>query len=287
MCAALKRARKRSRPAAPSARARASSVSSACSASARARGITGRHQEPGLAVLHRFGDAARGGRHDGPAEGHGVEQARAQALHVRREAEHREGGKQPVQVRCGSPAKITLRDRPSARACASSAGRSSPSPAITTATRGSRSRSRAVASIKVAWSLWPVRAATLPTTGLPSGTPRAARASRPPPIGGRSGTPSYTRRIRASGRPSPRRRSAMARLTAITRSQARYLTRDGRERRRKSTRRVAMTRARERASLRATSPADTAWGSWSCITSGRVSRRARARPRIPKGPRSP
>ena len=185
------------------------------------------------------------------------------------------------------PAKITLRDRPSAAARASSGARSSPSPAITTTTPGSRSRSRAVASIKVAWSLWPVRAATLPTTRLPSGTPRAARASAPPPTGARSGTPSYTSRTRESGMPSACSRSAMARLTAITRSQARYLTREGSERRRKSTRRVAMMRALEPASLRATSPADTAWGSWSCITSGRVSERARTSPRIPKGPRSP
>ena len=121
-------------------------------------------------------------------------------------------------------------------------------PRSRTATSGSRSRSRAAASIKVAWSLWSVRAATLPTTGRARGHAEGRERLAPPGRPARDRARPRTRGARA--RREGRRRAGARRDRAAHRDHAvarPVLDARGQPRaERKSTRRVAMTRALER-----------------------------------------
>ena len=192
------------------ARARRCSTSSERGGQRRRDRATGTTR-PGHAVLHRLRDAARRGRHHRAREAHRVEQARAQALHVRRQAEDVEGGEQPVEVVAEAGEDARGPPRPSACACAPRARLAARRrPRSRSAPRARARRTSAAASSRVAWSLWSVSAATLPTTGRAAGTPSARSASRPPGAGGRSGTPSYTTRTRSAARPSRPSTSATA-----------------------------------------------------------------------------
>ena len=240
MRSAVKRSSKRRRPASPIARAGARSLQHLDEGRGERLRVARGHDAAGHAVLDRLGDAAGGGGHDGAREAHRVEQAGAEPLHVRRQAEDVEGGDEPVEV--GAEARRRRRGprRPRARACASQRGRSSPSPDDHEAGLGHRARTRAAASSSVAWSLWSVSAATLPTTGAPAGTPRARSARRPPAAGGPVGHALVDDADAVAGqRRPPRATRAIARLTAITRRQAPYFQRESGPRSGKSTRRRA------------------------------------------------
>src|SRR5258708_4059040 len=144
-----------------------------------------------------------------------------------------------------NPANRTWPSRPSSWARARSQLSSSPWPTITNRTSGTRAITCAAAMRRVAWSLCPVSAATLPTTGAPAGTPSARSASSPPAVGARSGTPSYTTRTWAADRPPSSSTRATARLTAMTRRHRRYFQRERAPRSANPTRREATSRAAE------------------------------------------
>ena len=192
------------------------------------------------------------------------------------------GSRQSTSSR--KPAKTTRPSRPSACAGIRRRPSSSPWPTITNRASGTRAITRAAAASRVAWSLCAVRAATLPTTGAPAGTPRARNASAPAPAGARSGTPSYTTRTRAGGRPPFSSTRATAALTAITRRQRRYFQRERGPRSAKSTRREAIS---PRGGMPIHTAAAAACGSCTWTTSARKRRTSCRRANTGPGTKSP